>query len=251
MHSLHCGAANASAAHIRRCAEISHLDKLPECRGGIGAVHLCIGHQHHRGRAERGACWGRRKPLHSDDAPMLYNEAATLMFVTGEEAIEHLFSRGTHRSWATMRLWQCYSHTCVHHCGLRHILWTCRPDAAHWRLHRQDTFAMVDIFAFDGNMTWMDPGAFALLGAASFLEECHASPSLSQSSWWNLERHSIPLAAHGRDHTSKKVADAITHSLYHALLEVKRFPFMDGGPPLQKSLELVEIKDVMAAPVIT
>lgn len=50
---------------------------------------------------------------------------------------------------------------------------------------------------------------------------------------------------------AKWVADAGCHSLYHGLLEVKCVPFLPKEPHVDVSLELMEVRHVMATPVVT
>jgi hypothetical protein len=49
---------------------------------------------------------------------------------------------------------------------------------------------------------------------------------------------------------AKWVADAVTHSLYHALLEVKCVPFLSPEPVSRFSLDLMPISSVMHSPVV-
>ena len=50
---------------------------------------------------------------------------------------------------------------------------------------------------------------------------------------------------------AKWVADAFTHSLYHAVLEVKCVPILHSEPQTGQSLDLVPVHAVMASPVVT
>lgn len=50
---------------------------------------------------------------------------------------------------------------------------------------------------------------------------------------------------------AKWVADAGCHSLYHGLLEVKCVPFLPKEATTSSSLELLEVRHVMAKPVVT
>jgi len=47
------------------------------------------------------------------------------------------------------------------------------------------------------------------------------------------------------------VADSVTHSLYHGLLEVKCVPFLPPEPVSKYSLDLVPVSFVMRSPVVT
>ena len=50
---------------------------------------------------------------------------------------------------------------------------------------------------------------------------------------------------------AKWVADSVTHSLYHGLLEVKCVPFLPPEPVSKYSLDLVPVSFVMRSPVVT
>ena len=50
---------------------------------------------------------------------------------------------------------------------------------------------------------------------------------------------------------AKWVADAASHPLYHALLEIKCVPFLPSRPVSKLSLDLVEARYVMHWPVVT
>ncbi len=49
---------------------------------------------------------------------------------------------------------------------------------------------------------------------------------------------------------AKWVADAATHSLYHALLEVKAVPFLVHEPVSRFSLDLLPVAAVARSPVV-
>lgn len=50
---------------------------------------------------------------------------------------------------------------------------------------------------------------------------------------------------------AKWVADAATHSLYHALLEVACIPWLAPAPAAPSSMDLLPVSSVMASPVVT
>ena len=49
---------------------------------------------------------------------------------------------------------------------------------------------------------------------------------------------------------AKWIADAVSHSLYHAILEVKCVPILHGNPQSRVSLDLIPVHHVMAYPVV-
>lgn len=50
---------------------------------------------------------------------------------------------------------------------------------------------------------------------------------------------------------AKWVADAVTHSLYHALLEVACVPWLPPAPTAASSMDLLPVRTIMASPVVT
>lgn len=50
---------------------------------------------------------------------------------------------------------------------------------------------------------------------------------------------------------AKWIADAVSHSLYHAILEVKCVPILHSNPQSGVSLDLIPVHHVMAYPVVT
>lgn len=136
-----------------------------------------------------------------------------------------------------------------------------------------------------GPWTWIDPGAFALVGAGAFMggvtrltlalavimievsSDVHmllpvlvavmtvGSPGLRPIEGSILTK----ILFECRDdlnwpwHVSqaKWVADSVTHSLYHGLLEVKCVPFLPPEPVSKYSLDLVPVSFVMRSPVVT
>lgn len=50
---------------------------------------------------------------------------------------------------------------------------------------------------------------------------------------------------------AKWVADSLVHPLYHALLEVKAAPFLAPEPVSKHSLDLLPVRAVMRAPVVS
>lgn len=49
---------------------------------------------------------------------------------------------------------------------------------------------------------------------------------------------------------AKWIADAVSHSLYHAILEVKCVPILHSSPQSRVSLDLIPVHHVMAYPVV-
>ena len=192
-----------------------------------------------------------------------YNEAATLFFVTGEKAIRNLFSRNTHLEFnygpliiffIFYFLLSCWSIGTQISAGV--VVPMLLIGGLYGRLLGRIS---VDIFGVQNGpyWDWMDPGAFALLGAVSF--------------FGGVTRLTMSLAVIMVEITndiqfllliivtimfSKWTGDLLTHSLYHSLLEHKCIPFLDSEPLVKingrtETLESHTVKEVMSSPVKT
>jgi hypothetical protein len=158
----------------------------------------------------------------------------------------------------------------------------------------------VGVDAATNPWSWIDPGAFALVGAGAFMasvtrltvalavimveisDDVHLLLPVLTGGWflmglgWTAQSScfgaspaptSQPLlpsdalsAPHATQRThpppigilvAKWVADAMVHPLYHALLEVKAAPFLAPEPVSKHSLDLLPVRAVMHAPVVT
>ena len=99
---------------------------------------------------------------------------------------------------------------------------------------------------------WIDPGAFALIGAGAFMGGVtRMTLALAVIIMEMSNDVRILLPAMVAIMLAKWVADAASHSLYHGLLEVKCVPFLPKEPVSDVSLDLLDVRYVMAAPVVT
>jgi CBS domain-containing protein len=133
--------------------------------------------------------------------------------------------------------------------------------------------AVVDIFGVhddDSSMAagavyrwdWMDPGAFALLGAVSFFAGVtRLTMSLAVIMVEITNDIQFLLLIMTTIMFSKWIGDLFTHSIYHSLLELKCIPFLEANPVFYKtatdggknkavSLEQFSARCVMASPVV-
>ncbi len=140
--------------------------------------------------------------------------------------------------------------------------------------------AVVDLFGVHGDddstdrdavysWDWMDPGAFALLGAVSFFAGVtRLTMSLAVIMVEITNDIQFLLLIMTTIMFAKWVGDLFTHSIYHSLLELKCIPFLDANPVFYKaedlsnggrrggggsqpiSLEHFAARSVMAAPVV-
>ena len=203
--------------------------------------------------------------------PKSYNELATLMSVTGEDSIRHLLSRGTHREFgysailcmlifyfigAAVAAGSAISSgtfvpmiligACI---GRLVGLVTVNIAAAHGA---GSDGAPPGVFLPPSPWAWIDPGAFALIGAGAFMGGVtRMTLALAVIIMEMSNDVRILLPAMVAIMLAKWVADAGCHSLYHGLLEVKCIPFLPKEPNTSSSLELLEVRHVMAHPVLT
>ena len=80
-------------------------------------------------------------------------------------------------------------------------------------------------------LQWLDPGAFALIGAAAFfggVSRLTMSLTVIMMEITNDIHFLLPIMV--AIMVAKLVADSSTHSLYHALIELKCIPFLDHQP---------------------
>jgi len=191
-----------------------------------------------------------------------YNEAATLFFVTGEQAIQQLFSRNTHLEFgyaplltflAIYFILACWASGTHISCGL--VVPMLLIGGLYGRILGRIT---VDIFGVrTDTMDWMDPGAFALLGAVSFFAGVsRLTMSLAVIMVEITNDIQFLLLIMTTIMFAKWVGDLFTHSIYHSILELKCIPFLDLAPVYKEkgkpvNLEQYTVKDVMHHPVHT
>ncbi|KAM7450840.1 hypothetical protein ABFA07_001533 [Porites harrisoni] len=191
-----------------------------------------------------------------------FNEVATLLFATGEKAIHRLFSRNTpdklgYASLFTVLviyfLLACWSAGTAISSGL--VVPMLFIGATYGRIIGR---AMVDMFGFHstGYWAWMDPGAFALIGAASFcggVSRLTVSLTVIMMEITNDVQFLLPIMV--AIMVAKWVGDFVTHPLYFALLELNCIPFLAEPVILHKgsraiNLELLKAGDAMSSPAI-
>lgn len=203
--------------------------------------------------------------------PKSYNELATLMSVTGEDAIRHLLSRGTHKEFgyaALICMFIFYFLGAAITAGSAISSGVFVPMILMGAcIGRLVGLITVDIAANHGAgsegappgvflppspWAWIDPGAFALIGAGAFMGGVtRMTLALAVIIMEMSNDVRILLPAMVAIMIAKWVGDAGSHSLYHALLEIKCIPFLPKTPPSDVSLDLVEVRHVMASPVVT
>ncbi|KFM71694.1 Chloride channel protein D, partial [Stegodyphus mimosarum] len=119
---------------------------------------------------------------------------------------------------------------------------------------------MVEAFGIhsDQYWAWMDPGAFALIGAAAFfggVSRLTMSLTVIMVELTNDVQFLLLIMI--AIMVSKWVGDYVTHPFYHAQLELKCIPFLDSEPVIlydekrNLNLELFEVCHIMSGPVIT
>ncbi|XP_013401688.1 chloride channel protein B [Lingula anatina] len=206
---------------------------------------------------------------HSASAHGQYNELASLLFLGGEEAVHNMFSRRTHLMFDYLSLvtafviyfllagWIPGSSVSA---GL--VVPMLYIGGLYGRILGR---GMVDIFYMvtgqmptDPYWEWIDPGAFALIGAASFfggVSRLTMSLTVIMMEITNDIQFLLPIMVSVM--TAKWVGDMITHPLYHSLLELKCIPFLADEPVVFDdkhdvvNLELYSVADIMTTPVTT
>ncbi|KAK2076390.1 hypothetical protein QBZ16_000915 [Prototheca wickerhamii] len=230
------------------CSRSSHTSLVPASGGGDG------------GGSSGGSA---AEPKGNITIPSSYNELATIMSVQGEDAIRHLFSRGTHREFGYAALlvmlvyyflgaaWTAGSAISsgvfvpmlmIGACVGR-LIGLVMVDLAA-RYGRGSEGAPPGVFLPPHPLSFVDPGAFALIGAGAFMggvTRMTIALAVILMEVSNDVRILLPLMV--AIMMAKWVADTGTHPLYHALLEINPRP---PGP-----LDLVQVKHAMNWPVTT
>mmetsp|Transcript_13128 Transcript_13128/g.35103 ORF Transcript_13128/g.35103 Transcript_13128/m.35103 type:complete len:785 (-) Transcript_13128:79-2433(-) len=193
-----------------------------------------------------------------------YNQLATLLFSTGEEGIKQLFARGTHRrfsysSLATMGIFYFISAAIFSGSAISSGLFVPMLMVGAI-IGRFMGLATVDIAQSAGKRwspevvgqwTWIDPGAFALVGAGAFMggvTRLTVSLAVIMIEVSSDVHMLLPVLV--ATMTAKWIADAVTHSLYHSLLDFKCVPFLPPEPISKFSLDLIPVSYVMHSPVV-
>ena len=197
-----------------------------------------------------------------------FSPAATLIFTSGEKTIQRLFSRNMgvdfgYTELATYLtiyfLLACWASGSDISCGL--VVPMLIIGGLYGRILGK---AAVDIFGVESGSywKWIDPGAFALLGAVSF--------------FGGVTRLTVSLAVIMVEITndiqfllliivailfSKWTGDFFTRSIYHSLIEAKCIPYLESEPVIIKgrgkfgrwqmaaNLEGHQAQEVMVSPV--
>ncbi|XP_071176665.1 chloride channel protein C-like isoform X2 [Mytilus edulis] len=194
-----------------------------------------------------------------------YNEMATLMFGTLEQAVEHLFSRDTHLEFGYGSLLTALVFYFIMICWATGTSVSCGAlvpmllvGALYGRLIGVLMTSMFGVHSEDtGYWAWIDPGSFALIGAASFfggVTRLTLAVTVIMMELTNDVQILLPVMVAVM--VAKWVGDFFTHPVYHALMEMKCIPFLDPEPrvTIEKKrieLELYCARDIMASPVIT
>ncbi|XP_064641031.1 chloride channel protein C-like isoform X2 [Lineus longissimus] len=238
------------------------------CRNDTMTVQSpnCLGDKQHPLHVERSVNTYTCGDPESNETSDTYNQVATLLFVTGEEAIHHLFSRNTHLEFDYAALFTvlvfyyfmaCWASGTSISCGL--VVPMLLIGALYGRMIG---LSMVTAFGVHTKevspyWAWMDPGAFALVGSASFFGGVsRLTMSLTVIMMEITNDIQFLLLIMVAIMVSKWVGDFFTHPLYHALLELKCIPFLDEEPVVihdknqMVNLELYQAKHVMTKPPI-
>ena len=104
----------------------------------------------------------------------------------------------------------------------------------------------------DDPWAWVDPGAFALIGAGAFMSSVSRLTIAAAVIMVEIsdDVHLLLPVLVGIM-VAKWVADACAHPLYHGLLAFKCVPFLAPEPVSARSLDLVPVSAAMRSPVVT
>ena len=184
--------------------------------------------------------------------PNRYSPLATLCFTSGEKVIKHLFTTakiGVETEALDLFIFLLVYFTFSCWCaGMAISSGLVIPMLITGALMGRLVGRILESFI---TAHWIDTSVFALLGASAFF---------GGVSRLTISLAVIMLEISGGFHfllpimaavlIAKWLADFVTHSLYHAILEVKCVPFLDFLCDIPK-MECFSASDVMQAPVVT
>lgn len=191
-----------------------------------------------------------------------YNEMASLSLTMNHEAILTLFSRNTHLMLNFQALAMYFGMYFILACwaagtyissGL--VIPILLIGALYGRFIGRIMVEMVGIHEDGSEWDWIDPGAFAMLGAVSFfagVTRLSLALAVIMLEMTNDIQFLVPFML--SISSAKLLGDYLTHSLYHGLLEIKCIPYLPQEPHVvvngcQIKLDLYDVKHVMARDV--
>ncbi|KAI8746592.1 chloride channel protein C [Biomphalaria glabrata] len=193
-----------------------------------------------------------------------YNELSLLIFSSKDEAMKTLYLRNSHRMFnygplfATLAIYfimVCWSAGTSVAAGI--LVPMLMIGALYGRILG---LVLVDIFGVhldEDYLSWMDPGAFALIGSASFFGGvARLAPAITVIMMELTNDLKVLLPVMTAVMVAKWVGNLFTHPYFHALLELKCIPFLDQHPHVQidetnVKLDLFSAEDIMAFPVLS
>ncbi|XP_062897788.1 chloride channel protein C-like [Mobula hypostoma] len=186
-----------------------------------------------------------------------YNQAAALLVENGKNGIIYLFRRGTHKEFGFAALFtalviyylfSCWTAGTAMACGL--VIPMLYTGALYGRIVG---LIMVSIFGVQSDQygAWIDPGLFAVIGAASYfcgVSRLTISLTAIMVELTNDVQSLLPTMVAVM--VARMIGDMFNHSLYSSLLKQKCIPFLEPEPCVlyhkkQLNLELFTAKDIM------
>ncbi|KAH9499720.1 hypothetical protein Btru_077658 [Bulinus truncatus] len=193
-----------------------------------------------------------------------YNELSLLLFSSKDEAMKTLYLRNSHRMFNYGPLFAAlviYFFMVCWAAGTSVAAGILVPMLMIGALYgRIVGLVLVDIFGVhldEDYLSWMDPGAFALIGSASFFGGvARLAPAITVIMMELTNDLKVLLPVMTAVMVAKWVGDLFTHPFFHALLELKCIPFLNQHPHVQiedtnVKLDLFAAEDIMAYPVVS
>jgi len=194
--------------------------------------------------------------------PGFYNPSASLYIPSGESIVRALFSRGFHYQYdylSVLSLLVVYLPVSAYANGIScatGIVIPCLMNGA--LIGRFFGLLMTDLLGVHDSpeMLWVDPGAFALIGAAGFfagVARITMALTVIMTEISNDTHFILPIMT--AIMVGKWTADATgVHPIYHALMAKKSFPYLQVVPHVHEPLECftagqVAVKKVACVPL--
>nr|XP_033790400.1 chloride channel protein D-like isoform X2 [Geotrypetes seraphini] len=187
-----------------------------------------------------------------------FNQAAALLVENGKRGIMLLFQRGTHEEFGYASLFTALSFYFLFSC------WTAGTAVASGLVipmlytgalyGRIIGLLLMTIFGVEveESPSWIDPGLFAAIGAASFfsgVSRLTISLTVIMVEITNDVQSILVIMVAVT--VAKMIGDLFNSSLYSALLKLKSFPYLDSMPCVFHGKKLINLELFSASDVMT
>ncbi|CAD5117652.1 DgyrCDS6405 [Dimorphilus gyrociliatus] len=182
-----------------------------------------------------------------------YSDISTILWGPGEDNIKRLFTRRSAEeiSGTSLLLWlPLYFFFATWTAGSSVSSGLVVPMLFIGGLLGRLTGIVLGLIVGNSHTDWVDAGAWSLIGAAAFfagVSRLTVSLTVIMLEITNDVTMLLPIMF--AVITARSTGNLLTHSLYHAILELKCIPFLDEDPPSSRLVE-PRIEEIMSKPAI-